>query len=179
MNKMKKEFKKLLDINIIKKNTDNINKLKVTLKKNKIKGAGLYASKPIKKGSVIAYYKMKVFEYNKYKSPTGEVYTFDVYKKNGNTDKKLIADLYEGSIDKPFRGKPLWAFFSNEPDAGKPENAHIYEDNKKNFRNRDKLYPGDIVVYKLVAVKNINSGEEVVWCYGDSYVRNYSVPSCE
>ena len=100
------------------------------------------------------------------------------YNKNGNENKTLVADLYEGSIEKPFRGKPFWAFFSNEPGPGQTENSNMYEDSAKNYRNRNKLKEGDTVIYKLVSTRNILKGEEIVWCYGDNYIRDYQVNSC-
>jgi hypothetical protein len=29
------------------------------------------------------------------------------------------------------------------------------------------------MVYKLIATKNIKDGEEITWCYGEEYNRNY------
>jgi len=50
----------LFDIKSILKNTPDKDKLYVTLKKTE-KGNSLFATKPIKKGDTIAYYKMMVF----------------------------------------------------------------------------------------------------------------------
>ena len=53
--KIKDQYKKLLDMDRILKETKNKDKLKVTLKKDKIKGTGIYATKHIKKRETIAY----------------------------------------------------------------------------------------------------------------------------
>ena len=70
------DYKKLL------KNS-KVNKLKVTLKKDERKGVGLYATKNILKGEIVAYYKVKIFKEKDYISPTDSVYSFEVYRKNG------------------------------------------------------------------------------------------------
>ena len=86
------EYKNLLDIDRILKETNTTN-LKVTLKKDPTKGTGLYTTKSIKKGEIIAYYKLKTVKYHNYKSPTNLVYAFDVYTIKGNESKMLIADI--------------------------------------------------------------------------------------
>lgn len=51
----------LFDIQSILKDTPHSHKLSVTLKNQPIKGNSLFATKPIQKGDIIAYYKIKVF----------------------------------------------------------------------------------------------------------------------
>lgn len=51
----------LFDIKSILKDTPNSHALSVTLKNQPIKGNSLFATKPIQKGDIIAYYKIKVF----------------------------------------------------------------------------------------------------------------------
>ena len=106
----KKDFKKLLDIVTIKNNTDNFSDLKVELKRSKIKGVGLYANKNIKKGEIISYYKIRVYKFKKYESPTNNVYTFTIYKKNGKEDDHLVGDIDLHSIPRPKRGIPFWGY---------------------------------------------------------------------
>src|SRR3990172_11300465 len=98
LNNKKIEMEKLLNMDRILKETPNKDKLKVTLKKDKIKGTGLFAKKGISKGEIIAYYKIKVFNFKKYDSPTNNKYTFDVYTNKGNDSKIFIGDIYEGSF---------------------------------------------------------------------------------
>ena len=173
------KFFRLLDISRIKKSTKDKEDLKVTLKKSRTKGVGLYATKPIKKGQIVAYYKMKLFKYNTYNSPTKGMYAFTAYNKDGSENESLIGDLYLGSIPAPSRNIPYWALFSNEPSKGQDENAYIDEDISKNFRSRNKLKAGETIIYKLVATRNIKPGEEITWCYGSGYYRNYKAPLCE
>jgi len=54
----------LFDIKSILKDTPDKSKLSVTLKHQPIKGNSLFATKSIKVGDIIAYYKMKVFTLN-------------------------------------------------------------------------------------------------------------------
>lgn len=155
-------------------------KLSVTLKKNKYAGTGLFATKPIRRGKTIAYYKMKVHEdSNKrsYKSPTKCMYCFTIYTKNDKISNTLMGDLDKDSAPQPKNNIPYWAYFSNEPSGKQKENAEIDIALKENYRNRKRLKPGDFITYKLKATRNIKAGEEVVWCYGEAYDRNYKT-SC-
>ena len=148
--------------------------LKVTLKKN-FKGYSLFAKKPIKKGNVIAYYKFLLYKYtNGFTGKKDDTYVMSVYGRTGRFNPHVIGDVYEGSLDLPKRNIPFWAYFSNEPSGDQIENAFLDVDTKGNFRNRDRVKPGDTMIYKLVASRNIKPGEEICWCYGDSYERNYN-----
>lgn len=150
-------------------------KLAVTLKKDPIKGVGLYATEKIFKYEVIAYYKMKVFSNKDHE--TDGVYIFELYKKNGDTYKRLIGDIYEGSFPEPIEGVPFWAPFVNEPNKNEKSNSRIDIDLKGNYQkqNRTHLSLGDTVIYKLVATKTIKPGSEILWYYGSDYSRNYAV----
>ena len=63
-NSLKPDLSFLFDIESILKNTPNVEELSVTLKNQPIKGNSLYATKPINKGDLIAYYKMKAYTSN-------------------------------------------------------------------------------------------------------------------
>ena len=147
--------------------------LKVELKRHKLKGLSLYAKKPIKKGSIIAYYRFKVFNANKYKPYKGSMYAMSVYSKSDRNRSSLIGDVYPGSMDKPKYNIPFWAYFSNEPNGNQEENAYLDTNLKQNYRKRRSVKAGDTMVYKLRADRNIKAGEEIVWCYGSSYGREY------
>ena len=86
-------------------------KLSVTLKKNKYAGTGLFATKNIKKGAVIAYYKMKLYKdtvNSPYKSPTKCMYCFTVYTKKSGAPLFVYCTLetlyfYQYRVSKPPR----------------------------------------------------------------------------
>ena len=140
----------------------------------------MFATKPIRHEKTIAYYKMKVHEdSNKrsYKSPTKCMYCFTIYTKNDKISNTLMGDLDKDSAPQPKNNIPYWAYFSNEPSGKQKENAEIDIALKENYRNRKRLKPGDFFTYKLKATRNIKAGEEVVWCYGEAYDRNYKT-SC-
>jgi len=135
----------------------------------------------IKKGKTIAYYKMKVHQdtdKHPYKSPTKCMYCFTVYTKGDRMSKSLMGDLDKESAPLPKGNIPYWAYFSNEPSGKQRENAYIDIALKDNYKNRNKLKDGDFMTYKLKASKDIKPGEEVVWCYGGAYDRNYKT-SCD
>lgn len=171
-----KEIRKFLDPQYVKRNTSDPKSLKVTVKKHKIKGAGLFATKKINRGNVIAYYRMTVFDIKTYKSPTKNMYTFTILTPKGNFSRSLIGDLSLESLPGPCRNIPFWAYFSNEPSEGEEPNAMIDMNQEQTYRNRKKLRAGDTIVYKLRATRTIQPGQEVLWCYGDAYERNYLTP---
>jgi hypothetical protein len=162
----------IFNLNYAKKMTKGYD-LKVTLKKN-FKGTSLYAKKSIKKGGVIAYYKFIVRKnIDDFEGVNNNMYTITIYNKNGRARNTLIGDVFKGSLEPPKHNIPFWAYFSNEPSKGQEENSRIDINLKSNYRNRDTVKPNDTMVYKLVAIKNIKVGEEITWCYGEEYIRNY------
>jgi hypothetical protein len=162
--------KEILDPNYILKNTTSKSDLKVTLKQDKIKGTCLYSTKSINKNNIIAYYKVRAYRYSK-SGPFGSRYLFVIYTIGGNTSNTFVGNLSPESVDEPFRGKPFWAFFSNEPGPNQIANAYIKTTSKPNLRE------GDYLVYKLIASRNIKPNEEITWCYGENYDRDYE-PNC-
>jgi hypothetical protein len=150
-------------------------KMKVEVRKGP-KGMSLFATKPIRKGSIIAYYKMKLFP-NGITGKKNNMYTFTVYTKKGNYCSRLIGDVYEGSLLKPKRGIPYFAYFSNEPSGNQISNAEVDMNLDENYRNRDRLEVGDTIIYKLYATRAIKAGDEIIWCYGEAYDRDYK-PNC-
>jgi hypothetical protein len=161
----------LLDIEYILSITGNLHNLPVILKKT-FKGNSLYATKYIKKGQTIAYYKLRAYDINGYKGPFGDKYYFTIYNKNGTINDEYIGNLYKGSLANPYRNIPFWAYFSNEPSGTEKSNAYVDANLKKNYKNRKNVNIGDVFIYKLIAYKNINPGDEILWNYGDSYIRD-------
>jgi len=154
----------LLDINYINKNTPNLDTLKTKLKKMKNKRAGLFANRQIKKGEVISYYLVKAVKNPRFNS----VYTVVLYNKNGTAVQKLSGDLCSESLQPPTEsGITYWAYFSNEPSINESDNCYLdFENSYKETRNKTRLKEGDLVLYKLIAKKNIKKGDEILWCYG-------------
>lgn len=173
--KMKEVYTKLLDMDRILTETKNKEKLKVILKKDKIKGTGIYATKLIKKGEVIAYYKIRVFDHNTYKSPTNGVYTFTIYTIGNNPSKVFIGDIDLDSFPLPKENIPFWGPFANEPSGNQKINAEIDTDLIHNYGNKKRVKLGDYMIYNLIATRNIKPSEEVVWYYGEDYKRNYKL----
>jgi hypothetical protein len=176
-------LKNVLDYKKLLRNTPKSirDKLPVTLKKHRLAGTGLFATKNIRKGQVISYYRMKVHtDSNKkrYRSPTKCMYCFTIYTKNGNASNNLLGDIDIESAPLPKKLIPFWAYFSNEPSGKQVENAEIDMNLDENYKKRSKVRDGDYMIYKLIATKPIKAGQEVVWCYGGAYDRNYKT-SCD
>lgn len=168
---------KVLDQKYVLKNYSN-GVAKVTLKKSKVKGTSLIATKTIQKNQVIAYYKFTVFRQKGFKSQTDNMYTFAVHTKNDNVSNTLIGDLTEDSLEQPKRGIPFWGHFANEPSGRQTPNSFIDTNLAENYKNKSRLSPGDSMIYKLRAERTIHPGEEIVWCYGQSYLRDYDTTVC-
>jgi hypothetical protein len=147
--------------------------VKVTLKKSKGKGVGLFATRKIAEGEVIAYYRIKVFRSKDYESPTKGTYLFEVYRKNGDEYKRLTGDIYEGSFPEPIDGITFWAPFANEPTVDQRTNAEIDINLSETYNDKTKTMVDDIVDYKLIATRPIAAKDEILWYYGDRYSRNY------
>jgi len=147
--------------------------IKVTLKKN-YKGVSLFAKKPIKKGSVVAYYKFLVHKYDdNFEGENNNMYTMTVYGKSGRARDTVMGDIYDGSLAPPKNGITYWAYFSNEPSGDQKENVYLDINTLCNYKNRSTVKAGDTMVYKLVASRDIKPNEEITWCYGEYYNRNY------
>lgn len=178
-----KETRNILEATVLNKscvtrNVKNLKSLRVKLKRSKVKGVSLYAQKLIRKNQVIAYYKFMVYSNSKYENPLDSTYTITVYNRKGKENPRLIGDIYLGSAPPPRGTIPYWAYFSNEPSPDQEENAYLDTDPKGNFRKRDRVKAGETMVYKLRALRNIQKGEEITWCYGEGYGRGY-VANCD
>lgn len=158
-----------LDINYLNKFTNQ--NVKTYLKKT-YKGSSIVAKKPIKKGNTIAYYRFTVFG-NEHTPIVNNMYAMSVYTKSGRISEAFIGDVTSDSVFKPIHNIPCWGYISNEPDFNQEANCELVLDLKKNYRNRSRVKRGDTMIYRLVATRNIQPQEEVVWCYGDSYERKY------
>lgn len=168
---------KALNLNYVLKNYSKGVK-NVTLKKSKMKGTSLFATKKIAKNQVIAYYKITVFHQKGFVSETNTMYTFDVITKGNRSSNVLIGDITEDSLEQPRRGIPFWGFFANEPSGRQTPNTVIDVNLAENYRTRNRVVPGDTMIYKLRADRTIYPGEEIVWCYGESYMRDYETTAC-
>lgn len=174
---MKDSTNKIFDIKYA--NTFRDKDSKVILKKHKFKGVSLYACKPIKKGSIIANYKFKVHRYtDSFRGKKNNTYAIFVITKSNRESSTLIGDIYEGSLEMPKNGITFLAYFSNEPSDKEDENAELDYNIKGNYKTRKVYRDGDTMIYRLRAIKDIKKGQEILWCYGSAYTRDYKSP-CE
>jgi hypothetical protein len=182
-----------LDYKYILKNTPNLKDLPITLKKTKLKGTGIFASRAIPSGTVVALYRMKVFQSDTYDSPTNYKYTFLVYTKSGNASKAFIGDVnineklplpklvvYDAvdnlgnSNSSTTTYLPYWAHFANEPTRGvQTDNVEMDTNIEENYATRSRCKIGEYIVYKMKTTRDVKAGEELVWSYGDLYERDY------
>lgn len=168
----KPTIKQVLDGRYAMKHYSN-SKIKVAVRKGP-KGMSLFAKKPIRKGNVIAYYKVRVYKWTpNYRGVRGDMYSMTVYTKNDRGSGKFLGDIFEGSLEKPKYNIPFFAYFANEPSGRQKENAYLDVNLRSNYRKRTRVKAGDTMVYKLIANRNIKPGEEIVWCYGSYYGREY------
>jgi hypothetical protein len=161
---------------------DSLEDLEKALKKN-----GQRISKCLSGEKLQHYKKRLVDEINKFEDhvlylkgkcvnhPKKDMYHFTIYNKHGYEYQTLTGDLYSGSLAKPKNNIPYWGYFSNEPSCKQTHNADVEILSYENYtlKNRVNIKEGETVTYGIVAVKNIKKGEEVMWCYGGEYGRNY------
>ena len=104
-------------------------------------------------------------------------YAIAIMTKTDKHSKTFLGDLTVESLPPPCKSIPYWGYFSNEPSNNQHHNCYIDPNLKENYRGRSKLKEGDTIIYKLRAERDIKAGEEITWCYGDNYDREY-VPNC-
>jgi len=172
------EFKHLFNIDYIKRNTPNLTRLKTTLKKIRNKGIGIFANRNIKQNEVVVYYLLKAYNLKRFPNLFNNVYTVELYTKRGNNIKSLVGDLCNESLIEPdSNGVAYWGYFSNEPSTVQESNTFLDTNLNENYLNRSRIKEGDYVLYRLIASRDIKKGEEITWCYGSLYSRNYET-SC-
>lgn len=159
--------------------TPNKRKMKTTLKYDKLKGVGLFATKHIEEDEIIAFYPIDVHLVSKYESPSDGTYQFSVYNKRGNHLESYIGDFDIDNIPLPSNNIPFWGAFANEPSVGESVNSEIVMNLKNNYKNRNRVKNNDKLIYVLVATKDIFPGEEILWYYGKNYDRDYKVGKTE
>ena len=176
--KIKEEFKHLFDINYIKRNTQNLPNLKTSLRKIRNKGVGIFANKNIKQNDVSVYYLLKAYNLKRFPNSFNNVYTVELYTNNGKSIKSLIGDLCEDILMQPDdNGIAYWGYFANEPSKIQESNSFLDVNSVENYSNKNRIKEGDYVLYKLISSRDIKKGEEITWCYGSLYDRNYET-SC-
>jgi hypothetical protein len=152
----------------------NNKKTKVRLRKSKKFGLEVVCSKPIRKGETVAYYRFKVHRESTNVPYKEGMYNMTVFSKKDNGSRSLIGDLYSGSLEMPDKNNiSYYAFFCNEPSGKDQENCFLDVELKHNYRWRKLVKEGEIMRYSLKALRPIKKGERVVWCYGESYMREY------
>ena len=93
---------------------------------------------------------------------------------HGEEIEDLAGNICSESLQLPTKdGITYWAYFSNEPSMGQKENCTLKFKNILEETKKKKLKEGDFVVYPLIATSNIEKGDEIVWCYGSDYERDY------
>lgn len=167
-----------LDMKYVIAHTRGYEDLKVELRKT-TKGVSMFARSAFKKGSTIAYYKLKIIkERSKKPRVKGGIYTFSIYDKEGEKIKTLTGDLCDESLEQPRRGVPFFAYFAKEPTGKQTCNAFMDDSLKDNYKDREEVQEGDFFTYRLVALRDVPEGEEICWYYGDHYQRDYKVSDC-
>ena len=111
---------KFLDLKWLLKNFDEPN---ITCKPKKSnKGNSVFATKFIKKGNIVAYYKFKVYRDSTFKSKSKNVYIMTVYTKSGKSSDVWIGDVGSESMELAKRKIPFWGYLLNEPSLEEEEN---------------------------------------------------------
>jgi len=169
-----------LDYKVVNKQRKKFTPMKLELRISPTKGVGIFATSKIENDEIVCLYRLQVFRIPTHTSTTDNSYCFAVYTVNGNESKIFIGDLVPESLEPPRKvGKvyiPFWGYFSNEPSPGQKSNVWVDMNLEENYKTRKRLKEGDYIVYKIVATRDIQLGDEIVWHYGSSYYgRDYKV----
>ena len=174
----KSELQKIDDILHMKKINASIGekerkKYTVKLEHNKVTGTGIVAQKDLRKGDVVAYFKMRVVRDSPFPddSPHQHRYAVSLETRSEKTSS-LIGDLAPESLPPAENNIPYFAYFSNEPAKAKDWNVVLDTDVSYNFANRKVLKIGTTVRYRLIASQTIRQGTAILWCYGAGYCRD-------
>lgn len=140
---------------------NNFKGFRIRARKYRNRGIGLEATEDIPSGRVIAYYRVKSV-------PS------DTNRKCGpyvvNLGNKRDGILEDSHIFGTYRNIPYVGPFVNEPPPGKEENVYFEE-----------ASPTNIIGYrdmKFISKRFIKKGEEILWCYGESYGKRSYKTSC-
>ena len=79
------------------------------------------------------------------------------------------------SLEDPRRGAPFFGYLANEPSNGQKCNVYMDVNLKDNYKDRDEIQKGDFFIYKMIALQDISTDEEICWYYGDHYDRDYEI----
>lgn len=173
-------MREFLDYKHVRKFTNS--EVKTDLRKSK-KGISVIAIKPISKGSVVAYYRVKAKPTPVKSSVNRGMYLIMIYNDKGRAMNSVIGDVGNISIHEPNYNVPYWGYFMNEPSMGEKGNCSLDINTKGNYsekavieRGHKKIREGDHYTYKIRATKDVGVGEELMWCYGEAYARKYDTP---
>jgi len=169
----KKYFPQLFDLDQIKKECKKYKNCKTFLKKTKKKGLGVFANKNIKKGEIICYYLVKIHDKQNFNNIFDNVYTISIVNIENERMDNLIGDIFEQSLLFPsLDGIAYWGYLVNEP-SGKQTKNSICVPCEENFIFKNKLEPGNLYRYNILAITDIKKGDEIMWHYGERYNRTH------
>lgn len=138
----------------------NFENMSVCVKKLSGKGLSLVAQKDIPRGRVVAYYRTVLVP------KTNRCFNYQFADPRVPKGKSRVLDVEQHGMVK--YGIPYVAMFSNEPSADQESNCTIEVIEKR---------PSSVHVdYRLITKKNVKHGEELTWCYGINYPRQYGTP---
>jgi len=149
-------------------------------------GYGVFARRDLKKGTLVAYYVIKLVKAGGARSPTGGVYVTCAPSSPQNPIR--WSRTFEGDIGKDagdvfgryvFRGKPVCGHVINEPSKDEVENCDmpttVWDAKLLAGRSRAVFKAGDVVFHDIKTLRAVKKGEELVTVYNEDYQRNYKV----
>lgn len=160
---------------LLLKNRKDINKLhkhKTYVKYIPSKyGKGVFASRKIKQGEIITIMPLKVINRGSKEAIKMKDYVIGLSMKYKGSNK-LVATPYVEKTENYISNDGMYC---NEPSINQESNSGvrpIYE-SWTLLPNKLKIQVGEKYKLAVVAKKNIEKDEEITWCYGPLYYRNY------
>lgn len=140
---------------------NNFEGMKIFVKKRSGRGLGIVAQEDIPAGRVIAYYRVRTIPIDVHDYKCGHYRVGIDSKRDGVLDETLVYGIY--------RNIPYIGPYCNEPPHGKKMNVDLFQAGPTKRHGYKDM--------KFVSITEIKKGEEIFWCYGNSYSRSYST-SC-
>ena len=175
---------------------------RVEIKQLRKKGLGVFAKTTLAKDEVVLYYKCRIVDItdldgrdSTYRMALPAWLQRHLTSVDVDIDK-YVCDIIHipGDIPNPSNGIPYWAFLVNEPSGLEIDNVYTQEeiDNVtieingfvtrgttllrqiESWRGWVKLLAhGVFVTYEFRAENRIRKGSELLWSYGNAYIRDY------
>lgn len=143
---------------------------------NKGSQLGVVTKRDFKAGQIVAVYVVEVVDEH-VTSPLGTTYNIGACNAKGKPqpDKLGIITL-PCLVDDLYDGVPRWGAFMNEPCMGESVNVRPVFGRLVHLKPPGRTKEATLMLTHMVTTKAVKAGQELMWCYGADYERDYKTP---